>query len=120
MIYAMVVVLAVAIVVIRMLVFKEHKASARLPIFKSNYVQGVCYNDDCFINEEKYYPPETHNKMLILLHKLVLCSEDIDEKKLKCPWCGHNLTIEPLGALFKSPPPGKEFCKMPWEKDNHN
>lgn len=119
MIYVLVIVLAVAIVVIRMLVFKEHKASTRLPIFKSNYVQAVCTNDDCSINKEKY-SSDPYNKMLILFHKLALCSEDIEEKKLKCPWCNQNLSIEPMGTLFKSPPPGKEYCKMPWEIDNHN
>lgn len=116
MVYLLLVILAVAIVAIRMLLFKEHKASAQLPIFKSNYVQAVCANDDCPINKEKYYPPEPHNKMLILLHKLSICAEDIEEKRIKCPWCSQELNVEPLGPLFKSPPPGKQYCKMPWEK----
>lgn len=120
MIYVLVVVLAVAIVAIRMLLFREHKASAKLPIFKGNYVQAVCTNDECSINKEKYYHSEPHNKMLILLHKLALCSDDFEENSLKCPWCSQPLSFEPLGTLFKSPPPGREYCKMPWENENRN
>ncbi|UNC90898.1 hypothetical protein [Candidatus Contubernalis alkaliaceticus] len=118
MVYVLFLLLAVAIVAIRMLLFKEHKASARLPIFQNHYVQAICTNDLCPINREKYYASDPHNKMLILLHKLALCSQDIDTKRLKCPWCSQQLSFEPLGPLFSSPPPGKELCKMPWEKDN--
>lgn len=117
MIYALFIILvAVAIFVIRVLLFREHKATVQLPAFKKNYCQAICKNDDCDINQTLYYPPEKHNRMLILLHRLVLTWEDVDGKKLKCPWCGEPLHIEPPGVLFKATPPGESFCSLPWEK----
>jgi len=52
---------------------------------------------------------------LILLHRLSLRPGDVEGRTLKCPWCGGILTIEPLGPLFKSPPPGKDFTSLPWD-----
>jgi len=112
-----IIVFALAILIIRVLIHKGHKESAKLPIFKSNYVQAICVNDDCHLNEKRYYPPDSHNKMLILLHRLTLRPEDLKENSLNCPWCSASLTIEPLGPLFKSPPPGEKYQPLPWDRN---
>ncbi len=108
---------AALILIIRVLIFRGHKASTHLPVFKSNYCQAICKNDHCSINQIQYNPPDRHNRMFILLHRLSLRSGDVENKALKCPWCGEALNIEPIGTLFKSPPPGRQFAPVPWEKE---
>ncbi|RQD74418.1 MAG: hypothetical protein D5R97_07875 [Candidatus Syntrophonatronum acetioxidans] len=114
-VFIFLVIFGILIFAIRILLHKEHRTAAQLPIFKSNYIQGVCIKDDCPLNEKQYYPPEKHNRMLILIHKLSLRSEDLEPGALKCPWCEGPLKLEPLGPLFKYPPPGEEAIKLPWE-----
>ncbi len=85
---------ALSIAAIRILIFRGHKASSQLPIFKQNYVQAICRGKDCAVNKNRCNSSESPQDNYILLHKLTL--EVSSSGGLKCPWCSETLNLKPL------------------------